>query len=643
MSNLSKTVLSAAAVCMVGGPSLSAHAKTVRNPLYDFAGEKAEICSYTKDESEVGAVSKKTILTTLLKRYSLSWNYEVFLQRQEKKDVTQQQTSLASLDLGALVAGKIAPCYDPVRAFATLDKQGCRSMTNGLPEYYRAAHLRFKGKDTELAMRRAILRLFEAVNTGIVEGLYVKPVEWKAPYPGKAGETIYASQYRPLVDPLIDDIVIGRFLTGQPSFEIRCAEVTKKPASGTSAAEQPVEWQPATLATTVLEAPSGDTIDFKAPSPENKLLLVSAGQAILSAQAGGEKMGGTGKLRFLKTIDDFAKSQSDASGAEFGLVDTSELKGGNDKSDDGILANLVLGYQLSWQTPSESDLKKAKKLKKQWSDFSIKKQTLTPYFRLSQKPTDEVIPNLANPGETTKREIAYAEYGVGLRYVRSSEMEEQRDNINMNNIGERTSLYGTRRPGHAYGVTFEYLTDNYQQLKVWRFGGDFTPSNFLHLPAFRQRQDIYMAGRGEWARGNRESHSLGFRHMLTGWSALWDVKAQLDYLDFDQRALDFSTVIADDRTGDGDGIYYGTRGEFKLLKTGLFGIGPDTPILEFVGDFNHMVSEKSDEGATKYSLGFTLQHPELKAFNVGLKYFKGREYITRDTNRGLTLTFSGKL
>ncbi|WOR14762.1 hypothetical protein RYZ27_13355 [Hyphomonas sp. FCG-A18] len=623
---------------------LGASADNVRNPLYDLKSK--DLCQYEEDNNgkpklslpsdivlhkedgqEYWVVRNEHILAALQERYDVSLSIKDLLKTKDPK------LSLKKL---------IAPCF---AGEATCEKDAV----------FAADTVRFDGKDEAARMRRALLRLFKAAETGSANGFVVIATDWEAetvwsPDPKSPDPKLEEIQgkykainYRPMLNPGLDDHLIGHFIDAAEPASYKDSPFIVLCRGGGSQDAPRVEVDQPNL------FPKGAPRIENAITPSTRLDGVATEIAELGKQRSMKWRNNKGwelnrEFVLVGKTSDFAKS--DADGMEIGLTENIKDKGG--EGTDAIKANAAMGLKLSWSKGGDQEKQTARQT------FS-----LTPFIAIDQSAADFKQFEFTETGSIALDEnddpkiisskVAFAEYSAGFRFdYEYTGAPRPESKYRGRNLSRQTSYTGTGAPGLRIGAIAERFTDNNNNQHGNRIGLEIAPpARFVPLPGYRQSLQL-MDHDTTWAPSdkNRKQKRLGLSHWLTGWSVKWDAELAIDYLTYDDAPLDFDTPVAFDRVGDTAYTAEGFNLSLDLSKQGLFGYQGDDGWLELSADYSWRDASDADsinfETPEKWELSAALNHPEMTGLSIGIDYELGQDFKTQKEFDLISLTLKAK-
>ena len=627
---------------------LGASADDVRNPLYDL--NPKELCQHKSVDGKLKRPEE--ILLHGGEKYWVVRNDHILTKLQERYDVSLSITDLLKTKDPKLSLKKlIAPCFKGEEHSVKKGKPNCTR--NGV---FAADTVRFKKKDEAARMRRALLRLFKAAETGSANGFVVLSNDWEAelewgpdPYKGAPTQKYKAINYKPMLNPGLDDQLIGRFIDAADQ-DLYIDDENRAPkketpfivlcrGGGSQTAPRVEDEKPNLFA-------SGATRLHNAVAPSTRLDRVATELATLG-KTRDTKWLNTGDWKakrefvLVKTTSDFAKS--DADGMEIGV--TENIKDANGEGTDAIKANAAMGLKFSWE-------RKPKNNPGTKQNFS-----LTPFVAIDQNATDFTRFEFTDTGsialdengeqKTTTSKIAFAEYSAGIRFdYEHTGAPRSASKYAGRNLSRQTSFTGTGAPGLRVGGIIERFTDNNNNQHGQRLGLEVAPpARFVPLPGYRQSLQL-MDHDATWAPSDedRKQKRLGLAHWLTGWSVKWDAALAIDYLTYDDAPLDFKTAAGFDRI---DGTSYTAEGfnlSLDFSKQGLFGHPSDDGWLSLSADYSwrDASDELKFETPEKWELSASLKHPEMTGLSIGVDYELGQDFKTQKEFDVISLTLKAE-
>ena len=594
---------------IIGAAIQNATAEEVRNPLYDL--KTKDLCFNTDKGAhpasvdtpgadKIWYVKNEHIIDQIQKRYGLSIAF------------SKLKGSTPEAELKKV----IAPCHEG----AEDPDKVCKD-----DDVYKTDTKRFDDDVASAKSRRALLRLFKAAETGSANGFAVIVQPWNAPI--KIGnEDRYEIEYKPFIDPRLDDILIGRFIDGgdQTPFKVACVE--------TNGVKQLAPDRPLTLSSAPNNPQIENSVQESTPFDRVATTLTQVGRKRDLNLIKSDSIKGTMKFALLESPDEFAKSTQ--AGAQIGITDD-ESNGGST-----LKADAALGWRFQWKTDTDW-------AKKQNYDRE-RTFTLTPFVAIDQNAVDvkRFKPTASDPLNITDESIAFAELSAGIRFDFEQNGRVSTAADYPDNLSRRTSYVGTRIPGWRVGGIWERFTDNNNNQHGERWGAEISPpAHFVALPGYRRPLQLLQAST-TWADKDkvRKAKPLGPKHWLTGWTLEWDAELAIDRIDYLKAPLDFDTPFEGDRRDVDEFSVYGTNIGFDISKQSLFGYPKDKGWLSLSVDYIFRDGyENQDFGsAQKWEVDLSLSHPDAENLTIGIGYEIGRDFITLTETDIIALTLSAK-
>lgn len=648
-------------VVLTLGPVTPAEANIVRNPLYDLKVELCEPVSTAskktipkniyEEENKQWRVDRGHLISTLLSRYSVELPYAKLMQTPDVEEGDARENIFAKL-----LAETVAPCDHVIQS----PIKGCLAA-----DVYKADPVRFKDKGNALRFRRALLRLFDAAETGTSRDfVVVRRYTPSFKITTRFGDVkdIGALDYRPLVNAHADDVMIRRFIlapsvktlrTSEAPFEIFCR--------GGNDDEGPAKITE--LSPRYILPEQGDLFEKDDQRDvQNAIAPVSAvsgvGDFLEKIKAGGSNADKKGpwtktlKLAVVKNPTEFAKTAPE--GAVFGVT---EANADRNEKGDNIKADAAIGVR--WQ----------KKMSKHHSDFNEREKTLsaTAFVSVDQGPiTHKFFNDKNDEGVSTatfveaEKEIAFADLSVGLRLDAEWNQGFFALTPGAKNARYTAPLLGYRKPGLSIGTTIEYVTDNYKEQKGWRIGGEIHPPQMTsRLAGYRQPQEL-TTRKFVGATEDRVQKPLGVSTLWTGWSLEWDVAGLVDYIEWNdgRTPLIYDTIDQTDRRDPKiyETVLFGGEFEIELLRANRFGSILGDSYLSVTANYQArvgfddpeiLVTPDGDPVETfdyidMFKLSAKLSHKDFSNLSMGLSWETGRDYKSLNESDFISIEFGAK-
>lgn len=610
-----------------------AFAENVRNPLHNLDFD--EVCKPTEpgkkpltklvmiqknDGSKIGIrfVKNEYIIDKLQDHYNLSIPFSAL------KDSTPQ----------AELKKLVAPCSQGVRMKKAVEDELIKAaMALGMSkteaqadaeeklksktvcdeaELFKADTKRFKNKP--LKFRRALLSLFKSAEIGSPTNFVTITDPWRISGAAKIDGSLYAVEYKPFLNPHIDDILIGRFIDYEydgkgesSSFRVACKTGVKEnfPTVQQTIPDNSND-ENVILIENVIKRPSTfDTL-------ENGLMNI--GKEKDQEWLSNKSFTAQRKLLLVKSPGEFAKPKGDS--AEIGI----SAEAGNETT---LNANAAIGFRYKWKSQKSWVEEKNREL-----SFSI-----SPFVAIDQNAieTKRLDPTSADPLNISETTVAFAELSAGVRFD-----IEQQGKINTwddykDNLSRRISYAGTRQPGWRAGGVWERFTDNNNNQHGERWGFEVSPpAKYVFLPGYRRPIQLLQANL-DWGdkHSDREGKPLeGFDHWYRGWVFEWDAELALDRIDYLEAPLNFDTVFENDRRDVDEFSVVGTNIGFDLSRLTPFGHPDDSGWLSLSVDYSFRDGYENQDfnSAEKWEVDVTLAHIDNTNLSVGATYEVGRDF-----------------
>lgn len=631
------------------GLAAAAHAtaKDVRNPLYDLDPSEKGIC--TGDPSGPGkdnlavpdhpVVDRHKIIQELLNRYQVEFIYD-----EEAKNRS----------FNTMLLNSIAPCHDrPEECIATgtaAPKPRTSQSTGSKPEPYSPEQwVTKRAGSNALAFRRALLRLFEAAETGRTNGFVVIADNKWAPISIKrtGSEPLTASpvSYRPLVEEMayevVDDVVIGRFIRGESAFTVYCARDQEERdallnlsiqyhAADSSEVQgrREVAMAPAVPLDKLGQLPvwlseERDLKMFKTGSSE----LPEEGNADTSED--DEDNLPKGQLLIRKAPDEFPKSSGRAKAASLGRT----FRGG----DVELAADAAIGYQIAWKGEKVINNGGPESERLSW------KQSITPYIAIAQAPVEDKRPKVPTPDDPSNTEtvqIAYADLTAGIRWDFDVEKRLHPGRWTRQGVSPKDIR---PRPQHEGALIFEIFTDNYLEMQATRIGLEYSLWDWADAPGYTSPYALDRTDRRYFVGKDRKAKDFEVYHWLTGLSVEFDFDVAIDNLNYTGQPIDYGSLDPSARKENSSFLLYGANLEGELRKRNLFGPVSESGWFSLGVDYKFREGFESGTPTThEITLATKLSHPELSGLEFGLEYSTGQDFKTQQDINILAFTLGAK-
>lgn len=633
-----------------------AHAQSgVINPLYAFGDEKlcpipgvaAGVVELANCKASHGPIDldRRDILTVLLERYP------IVPKNRQQYAMTPDELLLARL----------------VPVNCGTDKKACAAPV------ITTAEARFEDDENALLFRRSLLRVFEAAYSGGAAGFYVRPnVGSKlrgapdAPERAcskatnttqtKSGETNMKTQdkcvdvskalqpiydevfnnitkrkdaeeicpdfagadaswdaffgcYRPLNNPLDDDMMISMFLAGDAPFIVsfgapdltdlkRFPAVSSKSAPVTSALFPP-------RSTNKDARVASNSKDTKDKSFERNWILT-------------------------KNAAEFAKRKPD--GAEFG----SEFDLGDGGDDASVTAEAAIGYRFK----RDFDRKGGDKFA-----FAI-----TPHVSIRQAPTKiKVFPdekdltfNANGEPQPVSKEIAFATLFAGVR----ADLEFKSKDWAPQNLGELAEIDNDKREAlaksglapidHKMSLTLGAFTDNYFDQQGSQIAVGWSPGSNGFVPGYRRPTRLSF--------GRREGQSsvdggLDLGDWLRSGYFEFDAELVVDHVEYGRSPRDFSKVNASVREVSPDATRYGVDAETSFQWKNIFSPSTDDARVEIGASYQlRRDFDDPDDDLSNYSVHIKFLDVLAEKYDIGFEYSDGADILTTEESESFNFT-----
>lgn len=515
-----------------------------------------------------------------------------------------------------LLADKLAPCHTLDQSGSTRDethKKRCTADNIRL-----ADSVRFKDSMQFARMRRAIIKLFNAAETGAINDFFVLRKNWQeTTYILPCGDShiCNAMIYNPRKNEELNDILIGRFVAGLNSpFEVYCA-------AGSGAT--PTATSPQALIDENGVSKAENAIHVSTPIDDIAEGLIQIGSKQEPKFLTTKSHKAVSNLILVASSDDFAKVKPD--GASVKLV-------ANDQTNqDTVTADAALGYRTQWTNKSSDGDRQTT-------------YTLTPFIGIDQSASDFTrFATAANdPNDTRVDKIAYAELLAGIRLDFEELGAKQ---YFLKDFRRRVSYAGTRRPGWRLSGVFERFTDNYNQQHGERWGGEVSLPDVFGLPGYRRRVELSAVDSG-WASDKeiRKPKRLGLSHWATGWSANWDLEFAIDRLDYLSAPLNFDTPDPADLRNVDEFSVYGVNASIDFGKQNMFGLAGDKGWINLSADYIYREGYEGTafDSTQMWELEAAFVHPTYSKLSFGIEYEFGRDFKTLDESDVISLEFKAQ-
>lgn len=611
----------------------NANAQTVRNPILELNYDMLCRANATENnetseniiiqEDGFWQVKRDYIIERMLRRYPVSLSYSKLRENTNTR-------------INQLLTDAVAPCHDTMPNDFMTDKNKKKEMTEGSEDMasekstkkedvqecdkdkiFQNDQDRFKDKDNELNFRRALLRLFHAAETGTNKKFVVIRQNWEDPDQTLNFEP---SNYRPLSNAHIDDIIIDKFINDDnPPFKVLCQAndiIDRKSKNLTPAPKEVKHFSPEIILGSGVKSEN-------AYLPTSRLGNIIEGFKNLSTEKAVLKykdMDVKGKFILRRSSQEFAANPG--ASASLGITE------GN---GENIVLDAAAGYRLQLENNKAN---------------SKETYTLTPFISAAQSPTNVTIfsPSATDPLGTDQEQIAFALYSAGVRldYEESSptpSIEPSKDNNIVSRRG--LSLSGRDKPGWKFGLIGEVFTDNFSEQQGLRIGGDVSLPKAFNVLGYRQREELLSKAKFATHEGGiRPQNPLGLSHLLAGWTFEWDGNFALDYLDFfgDNLPLNFATPDPFDRnTEAAEALLIGGGIEFELIKHNLFGGANGDGWLELSANWSYRDGFLGDEtDAERFEGAVMISHPDVEGLTFGIEYQVGQDFRSLADTQNVT-------
>ena len=562
---------------------------------------------------------------------------------------------------------EIAPCHGT----ETSETESKCAWDNPEAAVWHAPSARFPKKAANVRARFSLLKLFNAAETGRINGFVVIRNKWSSEldgfteYNASTNDTpraLSAFSYRPFVNPHLDDELLAEFVEDQtpevdadaPPAETTVA--TSDPFDGLGSPfvvmcysgnedapfQSPTTEDPTPVLADIehlsdadlerLEITDRDNPGNKLPKVENTIgqstpayLLVPAinwvGKerefSFLNRGAYENKS----KIRLVGTPGDFAKSDPDKASVK--------LVAYEDESQNLFTGNAALGYQLSWAKDKNS-------IDANDSKYSL---SLTPYLSANFEAIEAVrlAPTVADPFATDDVKVSFADLSAGIRldYVGEKGVFKK---DSLDTLRKRVSRSGIRRPGWRWSGTWERFTDNYNQQHGERTGVELAFPDWFSFPGYRKRFALIENRRPAPFDRDRKHNPLRFG-LLTGWGFEWDAEFAYDRVDFLQAPLNFQTAEGGDRQEVSEFSVPGANVSLYLGKQAMLGYAEDDGWFALTADYVYRTGYETTPfgSAEKWELGAEFQIPNVEAIEWSAKYEFGRDFKTLQEIDAVTL------
>ena len=492
--------------------------------------------------------------------------------------------------------------------------------------------LRFKGKPGALAIRRSLLRLFEATQRGGTKKFSVRLD--RTTYP--PGQT-----YRPLVSQLDDDKTLLHYLNakvGQEPFALVCNPENEDDPAPT-VTDFNVVWTPARFLAKEREVSDG-------PS---KLHDKCYSRGSVTPECKG-KWKLTQKIVLVKDAGQFVKQDE---GATFGTAIPRDLTDADDPeitnpSDTQLKASAAIGWRLQLTWTDTHKFKPAGANVPPVEITSTDKFGIIPYVSIEQ--TNPVQKYLALDKDQAviiaKKTIAYAEMAAGLRLEYQGEYFRKDQDA-----GDYSRPNRYTAPGLSWSLSGELITDNYNLQSASRIAFEISPPAGMigNPPGYRRDFPIDVLNR------KSEARTDGVNWWESAFSGLylnWDAQIALEYLDFSRRPRDFGEPPELNPETGVFGIAYkdsfpeygliGTNLQVQLTKRGHLGLFDDPKEASLSIRHIYRDSLSSSESSERWQAKFKITDPMESKRSVALVYTDGEDYTSTQEEETLGIEISAK-
>ncbi len=577
----------------------SALAQSVVNPLYEL--KQKELCKPPEGQA-LNSVEHRARLADAAKLWLL-----------KKFPVTAEHRCEFELSQRELLKLRIAPIESSTPEQCKGKKDWSIKAQNLAPQ------IRFKDQDNALRFRNSLLRIFEASFSGGTNGFLVVRNSTNLTNPDAK-----LKSYRPLQDPIQDDLAVRRFLDGQDDFQIICANPSQSgtlmiagvKVQGNEGAIETRNQDDTTARPTQSESSSDVLITAKSQSSS----WVQPVRGVLSSLAQNHNWAvdeakghsWTGQLKIVKDKSQFTatKPEGISIGTEF------DRDASSNQSD--LSVNAAIGYRFNFV------------------DFNQKKPTefgtslsLVPFLSIDQKQADVAVQDTDNPfflnGEpnVTKGKFASATIFGGIR----GEFENVKPACANQNCGGYWNN-GLRLPGQKFTGTIGLFTDNYSDQQGFQVEAGYSPGFLSVIPGYRQASRIDL---GSGMVNSDPGEPLGLLNSFTSGYFEWNASIIGDRVEYARAPRDRESLPPEDRLESPDASRLGIDADFKVRWNNVFSLPGDDAGLQFSAKYKFREGLESGQRTVQdFNSELLLTDLLNKRYKFGLTYRVGRDLLTLD-------------
>lgn len=628
-------------------------------------------------------VPSDKVLKSVLKTYNVALDFEDYEHQSYRNVVIAALVPCMRAHLKKKDVASLPPYEDAISICTTAhnkkDKDDkAASGVDLKPE------VRFKDQDSILHARTALLRLFEAAETGRSNGFVVVRMKpWAIQYDG---ESVYSERYRPLRNGRDDDLVLLKYLMDPDAgmFEVHCSRVYSPQIRQVSYYDEFEDLSHLEMlrAKNYSGAESPLVQAMLDQEGDSKTDLVSARATPVPAIALYERVTDNDWFRgsyaetetekkdwkwTLALVED-SSAFVDRDAASIGTVITSDAIGNGVGIDDlQVSVDLALGVSRKFTNTPKF---KGSIIDEKSSETAFTHtNTLTSFYSVDRGlikalDVDRNVDGTAKLDASTglpsvvENNISFAEYSVGVRF--DSEESYQIPRLS-NDPRQYLNLSGSKRSGWVYGVTAEGIWDGYNIQSTYRIGADISlPERFYaglfgidfknshyNVPGYKEPYALDAHSRDQ-ALSNRKGRTA-WQAINNGLYVQWDADVLLDIVSYDRAPRDFTSLRGYDKTDkvftttdfassfavpvntDDQGFLQGGQISLELGKRNLFGLSGDPAWVTFSLDYAYRSDHFSggDEQFELIEMELKLLDPEnsKRSFSIALE--DGVDFRTR--------------